>query len=145
MNFSATTLNAETVRAVIDQKRKELREKEEKQEAAAKAEQERLRQEFAEREVKPQALELIASLIGKAVERSEREVMVMRFPSSWLPDHGRAINNKDKNWPDKLDGFARRAYEYYEKELRPRGFEIRAMILEWPDGMPGDVGLFLTW
>ena len=145
MSISATNLNAEAVRAVIDQKRRELLEKEEKHEAAAKADQERLRQEFTEREVKPLALELIATLIGKAVERGEREVMVMRFPSSWLADHGRAINNKDKNWPDKLDGFGRRAYDYYEKELRPRGFEIRAMILEWPDGMPGDVGLFLTW
>lgn len=145
MSFSAVTLSADAARAVIDRKRRELRDQEEKQAAAAKAEQDRLRKEFAERDATPQALELIASLIGKAVERDEREVMVMRFPSSWLPDHGRSINNKDKNWPNKLDGFARRAYEYYEKELRPRGFEIKAAILEWPGGMPGDVGLFLTW
>jgi hypothetical protein len=24
----------------------------------------------------------------------------MRFPSSWLPDHARAITNKDKDWPE---------------------------------------------
>jgi hypothetical protein len=145
MSFTASTLTADSVRAIIEQKRKDLLEQQEKQLAATKAEQQRLQKEFAEREVKPRALELIASLIEKAVDRGEHELMVMRFPSAWLPDHGRAINNKEKNWPDKLDGFARRAYEYYEKEVKPRGFGIKATILEWPGGMPGDVGLFLTW
>ena len=145
MSLTASTLRADTVRAAIERKRAEQREKGTKDAAMAKAELARLGKELAQRQVKPQVLDLIASLIDKAVEREEGEVMVMRFPSEWLADHGRAINNKDKHWPDKLDGFARRAYEYYEKELRPRGFEIKATILEWPGGMPGDVGLFLTW
>jgi len=84
-------------------------------------------------------------LIQKAVENGEREVLVMRFPSSWLSDDGRAITNKDKDWPEKLDGFARRAYDYFVKELQPRGFELRATVLEWPGGFPGDVGMFLKW
>jgi len=72
-------------------------------------------------------------------------VLLMSFPSSWLADHGRAINNRDKDWPDKLDGIARHTYQYYLAELQPRGFAIRASILDWPDGMPGQVGLFLAW
>ena len=90
-----------------------------------------------------QALEFIAGLIHRAAGRGHTELLLMRFPSSWLPDHGRAINNGDRDWPEKFDGFARRAYEYHVQELQPRGFEMRATILDWPDGMPGNVGLFV--
>ena len=145
MNFTASTLNAASVRAATGQKLADQRAREKAHEAATASELVRLRKMLSERLVKEQALELIVSLIEKAVERGDTEVLIMSFPSSWLADHGRAINNEDKDWPEKLDGFARRAYEYYAKELRPREFEIRAAILDWPDGMPGDVGLFLSW
>jgi hypothetical protein len=75
----------------------------------------------------------------------DKQVLVLRFPSDWLPDQGRAITSHDKNWPEKLDGFAKRAYDYFKRELEPRGFQIRAEILDWPGGMPGDVGFFLQW
>ena len=42
-------------------------------------------------------------------------------------------------------GFAKRAYDYFKRELEPRGFQMRAEILNWPGGMPGDVGFFLQW
>ena len=29
--------------------------------------------------------------------------------------------------------------------LRPLGFGFRAEVLEYPGGMPGDIGFFLTW
>src|SRR3954451_9402270 len=145
MTFSASTLSADGVRTFIGEQRAQRLAKEQAHEAAAALELERLRKEFADRRVKPQALELIASLIQKAVERGEREVLVIRFPSSWLPDRGRAIANQDHDWPEKLEGFAKHAHEYYETELAPRGFELRAGILEWPGGFPGDVGLFLSW
>lgn len=145
MSLIANTLSATSVRAAMERNLADQREKEDQRAEAARVELERLRKQFAESHVQPEAIELIASLVDKAVARNQREVLVMRFPSAWLPDHGRAINNQDKSWPEKLHGFGRRAYEYYEEELRPRGFEIKATILEWPDGMPGDVGLFLTW
>src|SRR4051794_26598821 len=88
MSFTASTLSADRVRAAIERKRAEQREKRTKQAATAKAELARLGKELAQRQVKPQALELIVSLIDKAVEREEREAMVMRFPSEWLADHG---------------------------------------------------------
>jgi hypothetical protein len=75
----------------------------------------------------------------------DKQALVVRFPSDWLPDQGRAITNHDRNWPEKLDGFAKRAYDYFKRELEPRGFQIRAEILDWPGGMPGDVGFFLQW
>jgi len=35
--------------------------------------------------------------------------------------------------------------EFYQKELHPLGFKCQAEIISFPDGMPGDVGLFLKW
>ena len=80
-----------------------------------------------------------------AAERGETELMVMRFPNTLCTDHGRAINNTLDGWPDTLTGRPRQAYELWRDLLKPAGFGFAAMIVDWPRGMPGDVGLFLTW
>ena len=55
------------------------------------------------------------------------------------------ISIGSKDWTEHLSGFAARAYSFYEKELRPRGFALAASIINFPDGKPGDVGFFLRW
>ena len=67
----------------------------------------------------------------------------MTFSSDLCNDGGRAINNGDPNWPKTLVGFAARAYEFYQKELQPHGYRLRAEILDFPGGMPGEVGITL--
>ncbi len=69
----------------------------------------------------------------------------MRFPVALCSDHGRAINNGDADWPDSLTGRPRQAYEFWRDHVRPAGYRLKAMIIEWPGGMPGDVGMFLSW
>ena len=71
--------------------------------------------------------------------------MVMRFPVELCTDKGRAINNTDPDWPDSLTGRPRQAYELWRDQLRDGGYKLKAMIIEWPAGMPGDVGFFLSW
>jgi hypothetical protein len=80
-----------------------------------------------------------------AAERGEREVLAIRFPSEYCTDGGRAINSFEPDWPKTLTGFAKRAYEFWQKELEPHGYKLRAQIMDFPGGMPGDVGLFLRW
>jgi hypothetical protein len=80
-----------------------------------------------------------------AAERGETEIMVMRFPNTLCTDHGRAINNAEQSWPETLLGRPQQAYQLWRDRLRSQGYGLKAMIVEWPDGMPGDVGLFLTW
>ncbi|UVF17819.1 hypothetical protein HPT29_014930 [Microvirga terrae] len=80
-----------------------------------------------------------------AAERGQTELMVMRFPNDLCSDHGRAINNADQTWPETLTGRPRQAYELWRDQLRDAGFKLNAMIIEWPGGMPGDVGFFLKW
>jgi hypothetical protein len=92
--------------------------------------------------------EVRASLLHKlrsAAQRGASELMVMRFPCSLCTDKGRSINNADKDWPETLTGRPRQAYEFWRDQLRPAGYRLKAMIVEWPGGLPGDVGFFLQW
>jgi hypothetical protein len=92
--------------------------------------------------------EVRASLLHKlrsAAQRGARELMVMRFPTALCTDKGRAINNADADWPETLTGRPRQAYEFWRDQLRPAGYRLKALIVEWPGGLPGDVGFFLQW
>jgi hypothetical protein len=115
---------------------------------------EKARQALAKRlaeplDVTPERLaEILQSLRSKlrmAAERGLTELMVMRFPNTLCSDHGRAINNADPTWPETLTGRPRQAYELWQNQLRAAGFRLSAMIIEWPGGLPGDVGFFLKW
>jgi hypothetical protein len=145
MSFTGQTLSADAVRSYLQSKKDEEASKQRAYEASAKAERDRLHEAFMEREVQPEAMDRIATLVRRTIDMGDRQALVVRFPSDWLPDQGRAITNHDKNWPEKLDGFAKRAYDFFQRELEPRGFQIRAEIVDWPGGMPGDVGFFLQW
>jgi hypothetical protein len=84
-------------------------------------------------------------VVRSAAERGEREVLALRFPSEYCTDGGRAINNAEPTWPDPLTGFAKRAHGFWLKELQPQGYKVRAQIMDFPGGVPGDVGMFLRW
>jgi hypothetical protein len=73
------------------------------------------------------------------------EMMIGRFPSELCTDHGRAINQGENNWPDTLQGRARKAYEVWKEKLQPLGYKMKVLIIEWPNGLPGDVGMYLIW
>ncbi|PSC05381.1 hypothetical protein SLNSH_09295 [Alsobacter soli] len=87
----------------------------------------------------------LASRLKDAARKGESEIMVMRFPNALCTDGGRAINNAEETWPETLTGRPRQAYEIWRDRLRPAGYKLKAMIIDWPRGMPGDVGMFLSW
>lgn len=108
-------------------------------------EEHRARQDFMERDVKPEGLERFNSWVRRAAEQGRSEIEILRFPSQYCSDHGRAINNFEQGWPDTLSGFARKVYDAYVTHLQAQGFTIRAQILNYPDGGLGDVGLYIGW
>jgi len=108
-------------------------------------ERDQFRELFMHRDIHPEAFERVSRLVKGAAERGEREVMAFQFPSAYCTDRGRAINNFEPEWPQTLTGFAKKAHEFYEKELAPLGYKVHAQILDYPGGMPGDVGIFLRW
>jgi hypothetical protein len=90
----------------------------------------------------------IRALLAKvklAAERGERELLIGRFPVDLCTDHGRALNQSEPEWPDTLTGVPRQVYEVWKETLQPLGYGLKSEIVEWPEGLPGEAGLFLTW
>jgi hypothetical protein len=92
-----------------------------------------------------QLLAMIMQLVSHAAERGQTEVQVYRFPNAMCTDRGRRINNSEPDWPQTLEGRPKAGYEFWRDHLRPLGFGLKAQILEYPGGMPGDVGFFIIW
>ena len=67
-------------------------------------EEHRARQDFMEREVTPQGIERFNAWVRRAAEQGQSEIQILRFPSQYCTDHGRAINNFDETAedPDRL-------------------------------------------
>jgi hypothetical protein len=101
--------------------------------------------EFLEGEITEEELERIRFRIKVALENGQMEIEVLRFPCANLSDKGRAINNFDPNWPETLRGKAASYYQLFKMRGEPLGYKMSARVLNYPDGKPGDVGLFLSW
>jgi hypothetical protein len=99
--------------------------------------------------------------VRQAFERGDIEVMFMSFPSGFCTDNGRAIINAGEppinvphdespgehapEWVSTLPAGLRPIYDFWREKLKPGGFGLSARIINFPDGKPGDVGLFFTW
>ena len=92
-----------------------------------------------------QLMQLVMQLVTRASERGETEVEVYRFPNELCTDRGRRINNSEPEWEQTLEGRPKLGYEFWRDHLRPLGFGLRAAVVEYPGGMPGDIGFLLTW
>ena len=80
-----------------------------------------------------------------AAEQGLKEFLLLRFPSQVCSDGGRAVNVPDPDWPTTLRGEAAEIYLRWSHDLKPQGFHLSARVVDFPDGMPGDIGLFLVW
>lgn len=109
------------------------------------SEQDAVREAFMHQHIRPDAKERFTRAVRAAAERGAKELQIVRFPSSYCTDGGRAINNFEPDWPASLTGFAREVYDAYEQHLKAKGYKLRAQVLDYPGGMPGDIGLFLRW
>jgi hypothetical protein len=86
-----------------------------------------------------------ASIIRRAVSAGLTEVQVYRFPNQLCTDRGRAINQMEKGWEQTLTGVPKEIYTLWHNHFRPRGYKLKVQIVDFPNGMPGDVGMFLAW
>ena len=143
--LAGQALNVQDLKRIADEKEtaklQELLTKRRKEED----EEKRARQDFMERELRPDGLERFNNWVRRAAEQGQSEIEIMRFPSQFCTDHGRAINNFEPTWPDTLNGLARRVYDAYAQHLQAQGYKIRAQILNYPDGGLGEVGIYIGW
>ncbi|MCA1494444.1 histidine kinase [Sinorhizobium alkalisoli] len=101
--------------------------------------------EFLEERVTEEEIAMVRRLVTNAVKDGKFEAMVYSFPSDLCTDSGRAINSGDRDWPNTLQGKAKEFFDRYQSFGKPQGYKLKAMIINFPGGMPGDVGFFLNW
>ena len=115
--------------------------------AAKEAEKKALMEQFS----KPsgvsdeERLKRAAAIINRAVKNGLVEVEVGRFPNRLFTDSGRAINQSEPGWENTLTGLPKELFQFWRTYLQPRGYKLRFQIVDWPDGMPGDIGMTLGW
>jgi hypothetical protein len=90
-------------------------------------------------------MSLAARVIESAVKNGLTEVQVYRFPNALCTDHGRAINQGEAGWQETLTGIPKEIYQLWQDHLHPRGYKIRYQVIDFPGGMPGDIGITLSW
>ncbi len=137
--------NAEQLRMSIISKEMAEMEKQEKQRAKQEEQLRAFTESFLTEHVSDDERAMIQKLVMNAVANGKFEALVYSFPSDLCTDSGRAINNRLVHWPETLQGKAKELYERYMSIAKPQGFKLKATIINFPNGMPGDVGFFLNW
>lgn len=137
----------------------------EQQEQLARRKEEELiafRKRLDEFELTNDRAEAALHRIRRAFGRGENELMLTSFPSSFCSDDGRAVINagappisqpkpeatRQRTEPDWLPTMPKGVavvYNYWRQNLQPGGFELSVRVINYPGGMPGDIGLFLSW
>jgi hypothetical protein len=145
INPNAAPMSAEQLRLeMLQEQLKEI----EKRDRVHKEEEKRLSaftDDFLKNHVTEEEIAVVRRLVANAVKSGKYEAMVYSFPSDLCTDSGRSINSNDPQWPDTLRGKAKEFYDRYQKFGKPQGYKLKAMIVSFPNGMPGDVGFFLNW
>jgi hypothetical protein len=115
--------------------------------AAAEAEKQALIEELK----KPSGLseeekiKRASTVIQRAVRNGLTEVQVYRFPNIICTDRGRAINQMEPGWEQTLTGVPKEIYQLWKDYLQPRGYKIAYQVIDFPGGVPGDIGITLSW
>ena len=100
-------------------------------------EEKRARQDFMERELRPDGIERFNGWVRRAAEQGRSEIEIMRFPSQYCRDKGRAINNLEAGWPDTLTGLARQVHDAYVHAPAGPGLQDPGADPELPRRRPG--------
>ena len=86
-----------------------------------------------------------ANIIRRAVSAGLTEVQVYRFPNQLCTDRGRAINQMEPGWEKTLTGIPKEIFQLWTDYLKPRGYRIRYQVIDFPGGVPGDIGVTISW
>jgi hypothetical protein len=139
--------SAKTIQKEAALKEAQKAEEHAKKRAAAEAEKQKLIDKLS----KPSGLseedkvKLAATVIQRAVRNGLTEVEVYRFPNSLCTDRGRAINQMEKGWESTLTGIPKEIFQLWSDYLQPRGYRIRYQVVDFSGGVPGDIGVTISW
>jgi hypothetical protein len=121
------------------------------EETRRRAAEEAEKQAFIDQLTKPsgvsdeEAIRRGTNMVKRAMKSGLTEIQVHRFPNTLCTDRGRAINQMEPGWEQTLTGVPKEIYQIWYKYFRPRGYKLKVQIVDFPGGMPGDVGMILSW
>jgi hypothetical protein len=92
-----------------------------------------------------EAIRRAVRIIDGAVKNGLTEVRVYRFPNTMCTDKGRAINQQETGWEQTLTGVPKEIHNLWDRHFRSKGYKLRAEIVDFPGGVPGDCALTLSW
>jgi hypothetical protein len=137
--------DANALRAKIAEREADKAAEEARERMAAEAAQQKWIEALRNPVLPPDAEERLARRIAMAVAQGRIEFEALRFPRDLTTDNARAINQAEAGWEKTLTGLPKIAYDYWAKVLRPKGYQMRAEVVTYPGGMPGDCALILSW
>lgn len=161
-NDPAPMLSVSALFATRDAQRLKEQQEEEQLKRRQQEELSAFKKRLDEFQITEERVQAVLGRIKRAFERGETELLITSFPSSFCSDSGRAITNagrpsitksdpknvakkSEPEWLATLPAGARQVYDYWKTNLKPGGFSFSARIINYPGGMPGDVGLFFAW
>jgi hypothetical protein len=92
-----------------------------------------------------EALQRVKAIIERAVNNGLTQVQVYRFPNNLCTDRGRAINQQETDFSSTLTGLPKEMHDLWARQLKPLGYKLQFQIVDFPNGVPGDVGITLKW
>jgi hypothetical protein len=138
--------SAADIRRMIEQGQMEKAQEAAKRMDAEAEELKHRMETFLARKLTPQFIATVMERVRRSAQNGESNILLGQFPSGWCSDGGRRINNREKDWPDTLPGIAKEFFEFWDRELRPKGFHLSAEIISFKHGgLLGDVGAYLSW
>jgi len=141
-----TLFSAQDLRKVMmKHQMTEFAKEEAREREMAQARAERVKQFRNPIEITEETLANFMRRVQQAADHGDRQTLILRFPSDLCTDSGRAINNALESWEKTLVGSPKQIYDVWAEKLKPRGFGLHAEVLDYPHGMPGDIGLFCRW
>jgi len=142
---AAMPISADELRMSILKKEMDKMDVERKVREAEQAKLTAFTDDFLHKHVSADEIAMVRRLVANAVKDGKMEAMVYSFPSDLCTDSGRAINNGEPNWPETLQGKAKEFFDRYQEFGKPGGYKLKAMVINFPGGVPGDIGFFLNW
>jgi hypothetical protein len=137
--------SAAEIRGFIERKHKTDEDAKRAARQAREAELKQQRDAFLKARLTDDHIHSLFLRVKEAAESGAMEVMIAQFPCAWCSDGGRKINVLEGTWPDTLQGLGKEFFDFWQRELKPKGFRFRVSVVNFPGGMPGDVGAFLSW
>ncbi len=114
---------------------------------AREAEQKKLTaftDDFLQKQVSGDEIAMVRRLVGNAVKDGKMEAMVYSLPSD-LHRQRPGDQQRRSTLAGDAAGQAKEFHDRYQEFGKPGGYKLKAMVINFPGRVPGDIGFFLNW